>query len=378
MNDNNQRDKKLISEKNISDKELSEKENPTNIFKKPSKDSPPFLMVNLQIESESEIDHIRTLIKLNTSIFRINCAFGNHESWKKITDNISNASAGINIKPKLLFDITGNKIRIGSIISQNIIVDTFTVFKNETIIIHSGNPSFVNNSSVEIICQGLSDFSFCKKKDIVRFDDSIATGEIIEIYKDGIIIKMHDNHNSIRLQNGKGINFPDSIVYKESLSQKDVDDISFMMNHGDILCLSFIQTKDDVQLIYNHLMERYSKLPPVVIKIETCKAVENLHEILTAGQSFPEIAILVARGDLVSECGWKEMARIQDYIYTEADTTGLPVILATGILEEFNKTGLPTRAEITDFQYSQKYDCILINKGQYMYDVIKFCNSYNE
>ena len=41
----------------------------------------------------------------------------------------------------------------------------------------------------------------------------------------------------------------------------------------------------------------------------------------------------------------------------------IPVILATQVLESLAKSGLPTRAEITDAAMGQRAECVMLNKG---------------
>ena len=149
-----------------------------------------------------------------------------------------------------------------------------------------------------------------------------------------------------------------------------------MMNHGNILCLSFTQNSEDILAVKEFILSKFDYLPPIVIKIETSQALENLDAIIDTAMTFPKVSLLVARGDLVSECGWENLAKAQEKIYLKAKSYNLPVILATGILEEFIQKGIPSRAEILDFHYANKFDCILINKGKYMYEVIDFCNNY--
>ena len=44
----------------------------------------------------------------------------------------------------------------------------------------------------------------------------------------------------------------------------------------------------------------------------------------------------------------------------------IPVILATQVLETLAKSGLPTRAEITDAAIGYRAECVMLNKGKHV------------
>jgi pyruvate kinase len=50
----------------------------------------------------------------------------------------------------------------------------------------------------------------------------------------------------------------------------------------------------------------------------------------------------------------------------------IPVVLATQILDTFAKKGMPTRPELSDLSFGSEFDCIMLNKGPYMVNVVNF------
>src|SRR5215813_14643825 len=100
------------------------------------------------------------------------------------------------------------------------------------------------------------------------------------------------------------------------------------------------------------MLDDYKKLNHadlgIVAKIETAEAIHNLAKILIAGLELPKFAVSIARGDLAVEIGFGNLAFVQEDILCLCEATHIPVILATQILESLAKSGLPTRAEITD------------------------------
>ncbi len=47
-----------------------------------------------------------------------------------------------------------------------------------------------------------------------------------------------------------------------------------------------------------------------------------------------------------------------------------PVIWATQVLEQLAKTGLPSRAEISDAAMAERAECVMLNKGPYITDAV--------
>ena len=80
---------------------------------------------------------------------------------------------------------------------------------------------------------------------------------------------------------------------------------------------------------------------------------------------------MIARGDLAVECGWVRLAVMQEEILWLCEAAHLPVIWATQVLEGKTKTGLPSRAEITDAAMSQRADCVMLNKGPHILSAIR-------
>lgn len=70
--------------------------------------------------------------------------------------------------------------------------------------------------------------------------------------------------------------------------------------------------------------------------------------LLEAMKSSNPLGVMIARGDLAVECGWEKLADVQDEILSVCNAARIPVIWATQVLESLVKSGMPTRAELTD------------------------------
>jgi pyruvate kinase len=81
---------------------------------------------------------------------------------------------------------------------------------------------------------------------------------------------------------------------------------------------------------------------PLVAKLERPQALEHLDEIMASCQ-----AVMVARGDLGLEMPLEHVPRAQRDIILNARRRGIPVILATQVLESMTHEARP-RARVSD------------------------------
>ena len=109
----------------------------------------------------------------------------------------------------------------------------------------------------------------------------------------------------------------------------------------------------------------------VVFKIENQEAFDNLPEILIKGMERDKIGIMIARGDLAVEIGFERISEVQNQILWLCEAAHIPVIWATQVLENLAKTGIPTRAEISDVALSVQAECVMLNKGPNIINAIQ-------
>jgi pyruvate kinase len=80
-----------------------------------------------------------------------------------------------------------------------------------------------------------------------------------------------------------------------------------------------------------------------MVKIEKPSAIEDLDDIIRAGDGF-----MVARGDLGVELPVERVPGLQKQITRQARAAGKPVVVATQMLESMISSPVPTRAEVSD------------------------------
>ena len=173
-----------------------------------------------------------------------------------------------------------------------------------------------------------------------------------------------------KLRADKGINLPKSNLTMSGLTDKDRKDLEFVAMNADAVNLSFVNDESDVQELLHELDKNGTHLG-IILKIETQKGFGNLPLILlSAMQSYP-VGVMIARGDLAIETGWKNFASIQEEILRICEAAHVPDIWATQVLETLARSGVPTRSEITDAALAQRAECVMLNKGMYINETVK-------
>ena len=232
-------------------------------------------------------------------------------------------------------------------------------------------------SPAHISCTSHEIFSQAKAGEKILFDDGKIEGLIKAISSEDMKIKITFTQPSGgKLKSDKGINFPESNLTISGLTEKDRQDLNFVVKHADVINMSFVNQPSDVEDLLLELKKHdaVGKLG-ITLKIETMQAFENLLEILlTAMQTFP-IGVMIARGDLAIETGWDKIGFIQEEILWMCQAAHIPTIWATQVLENLAKKGMPSRAEITDATMAQRAECVMLNKGPYITDAIKLLHT---
>mmetsp|Transcript_88636 Transcript_88636/g.185237 ORF Transcript_88636/g.185237 Transcript_88636/m.185237 type:complete len:717 (-) Transcript_88636:116-2266(-) len=150
-----------------------------------------------------------------------------------------------------------------------------------------------------------------------------------------------------RLKARKGVNTPDVVLPISPITPKDREDIKFACrNDVDWIALSFVQRHQDIaelRSLTSSFCSEDQRQPKLLAKIEKPAAVQDLDEILKQSDG-----VMVARGDLGVEMNPEEVPFVQKTIISKALFWGVPVIVATQMLESMISNPAPTRAECSD------------------------------
>ena len=205
----------------------------------------------------------------------------------------------------------------------------------------------------------------------IYFDDGKIEGLIETITPGHLEINItYARDNGGKLKADKGINLPDSDLNISGLTAKDKEDLKFVAQYADAVNFSFVNSEQDVKELLDELEELDANIG-IIFKIETQKGFTNLPHILLKGMQTYPIGVMIARGDLAIETGWKNFASIQEEILRICEAAHIPDVWATQVLENLAKKGVPSRAEITDAAMANRAECVMLNKGYYITKAVK-------
>jgi len=290
------------------------------------------ILATLGPKSDS-VEIIEGLITAGANIFRLNFSHGSHDYHSQTLINIRIAMKNLNTKVGILQDISGPKVRIGDL-KENFQLkagDQISFVKDEIL-------GFKKSPEQNIVSINYPDLLDKVKVDefIYLYDGTIRakviqTGEVV----------IAQIENSGVLSSRKGINFPDTVIDINVITEKDKIDISWgVENEVDYFAISFVQNAEDMRHARSLLRGYKGKL---IAKIEKFDAVENIDEILKASDG-----LMVARGDLGIEVPYSDVPIIQKQLIKKANAASKPVITATQMLLSMTTNERATRAEISD------------------------------
>ena len=206
----------------------------------------------------------------------------------------------------------------------------------------------------------------------VCFDDGRISGIIEKKSPGRLQVRItHTRKPLEQLASGKGVNFPDTQLSLPALCDKDLDALEFATRHADMVGLSFANRPEDVRDLHERLLAMGCEDVAVVLKIETRWGFARLPSLILEAMKFPACGVMIARGDLAVECGFKRLAEVQEEMLWICEAAHVPVIWATQVLEGLTKRGHASRAEITDAATSQAAECVMLNKGPHIAEAVR-------
>jgi len=274
------------------------------------------------------------LIAAGAEIMRLNFSHGTHESHGASFTRIRRAAERARREVALLQDLGGPKIRTGPLEGRKPLLlrpdDELRIATGD----FAGRPGRVSTSFA-----GLA-------RSVHPGDRLLVADGRIELRvdaSDGTEIQTTVIEGG-ELGEHKGINAPGVPLPSSAVTPKDVADLTFGLSLGvDMVALSFVQSAADLRHARQLMTEAGARDMPLVAKLERPQALDHLDEIVAACD-----AVMVARGDLGLEMPLERVPRAQKEITHAARRRGIPVILATQVLESMTTEARPTRAEVSD------------------------------
>jgi pyruvate kinase len=143
------------------------------------------------------------------------------------------------------------------------------------------------------------------------------------------------------LSSRKGLNAPGVDLGVDVITDYDREVVAWGLEAGvDLVAQSFVRSARDIEALREVIGESGVH---VVAKVETYAATTDILAIAAASD-----VVMVARGDLGVETSSEEVPVLQRRIIGVCRDAGVPVIVATQMLESMTSAPRPTRAEASD------------------------------
>ncbi|MEA2072441.1 MAG: pyruvate kinase [Campylobacterota bacterium] len=286
--------------------------------------------------ASDSLEMLVKLIRAGVNVFRLNFSHGTHEQHLIVLNRIREAMNITELVVGVLQDISGPKIRIGNL-EKNFELkedDTILFSKSESI----GTQISPNEYTVCINYPTVLEQLHID--DYIYLYDGIIRTKVIDISQEGVKVRVE---NRGILSSKKGVNFPNTRLGVDVLTQKDRKDIKWGVENGvDFMAISFVQSAQDM-INARKIVISHGGKQNLIAKIEKFDAIENIDEIIKHSDG-----LMVARGDLGIEVPYYEVPNIQKMLISKANDASIPVITATQMLLSMTSSQRATRAEISD------------------------------
>lgn len=278
---------------------------------------------------------LERLVSAGVNVFRLNFSHGEKKTHRKYVEMIRAVSKKLHAPVGILADLQGPKIR-----TSHTRDDAPTELKRHAEVVLTSEPGECTDSWISV--------------DYPNLEKEISPGQIVVINDGAIRMKAKQVDKAGRrvvctvtsggvYSSRKGVNFPNAKLSIPSLTEKDLDDLDFILSLDvQYIALSFVRKAEDIAALRKLTKNRRPELK-LIAKIEKPEAAAAVEKILSEADG-----IMAARGDLGVEASPHEVPILQKDLIRKAEAAHKPVIVATQMLESMIDRPLPTRAESSD------------------------------
>lgn len=276
---------------------------------------------------------LKEMIQEGVNVVRLNFSHGEHEVHAEVIENVRSIDEELGTHTAILADLQGPKLRTGEMEGEGVALETGkeVVLTTKKCV---GSPERFSTNYQEFARD-------VKAGERVLLDDGKIALEVVATNgKDEVRLLV--KHGGI-LRSRKGINLPNTKISLPCLTEKDLVDLEFALEHNvDWVGLSFVRSARDI-IELRGIIRQQEKHSKVVAKIEKPEAIEDIDDIIRETD-----ALMVARGDLGVEIPMQNVPLAQKMMIQKCIQSAKPVIVATQMMESMIDNITPTRAEVND------------------------------
>ena len=249
--------------------------------------------------SSREPEMLRRLQQAGMNIARLNFSHGDHNTHGEVVRRIRDLNQTLKYPVAVMLDTQGPEIRTGLNEVDLIVGDEIRVTMPPTE--EKAEPSV---KTLHVNYQYLIDE--VKLGQSLSVDSGLVKLKVLSREEDHLRCEVI--HGGF-LKGRRHVNLPGVAVQLPSITSKDKEDLLFAKEMDlDGIALSFVRNADAVREAKEILGDE-SKGMKIIAKIENQEGVENMEQILEEADG-----IMVARGDLGSECSIEELPILQKEI----------------------------------------------------------------
>ena len=278
-------------------------------------------------------ERVEQLVAAGMDVARLNLTHGTREDHERLVAAVRSAAEAAGRPIAVMTDLSGPKVRLGDLPGGEMELQEGVGFALRPEEAGGGAGATTNYS-------GLA--SDLEQDDRVLLSDGVVELRVVEAAGDEVRTEV------VRgglIRSRAGVNVPAERLGLPAITEKDERDLAWVREADvDLVSQSFVRRAEEVRALRD-LLGDASAL--VVAKIETAPAVEDCDRILEAAD-----VVMVARGDLGVELPPEEIPVIQKDLVDRANRAGVPVVVATQMLESMTENPRPTRAEASDVAHA--------------------------
>ena len=283
-------------------------------------------------KTESE-EMLTKMVQAGMNVMRLNMSHGDHAEHMVRITNGRKVSEKLGVPIAILLDLAGPKIRTGIYETERItLTEGATIILTTEEVIGTKDKVYVNYRKLP---------EEVKEGSIIMLDDGKKKLEVVSISQKEVTCTVVVGGE---LKPRRGVNIPGAYLSIDTITEKDKADLAFGISAGiDMVALSFVRRPSDIHDLRAILKELGKPELPIISKIETQEAIDDLDAIMEATDG-----AMVARGDLAIEIPAEMVPLWQKRMIKKANELGKPIITATQLLESMITSPVPTRAEVSD------------------------------
>ncbi|MCA1727672.1 MAG: pyruvate kinase [Actinobacteria bacterium] len=275
------------------------------------------------------VERIAALAEAGADVFRVNFSHGTAADHAAAVSDVREVEGRLDRALAVLADLPGPKVRLGRLAAGSVELRAGDRFELRP----GGEPG--DASGAPVTYAGLP-------RDVEPGDRILlADGAVELVARESGDVLVTEVVGGGTVRSGAGVNVPAERLGLPGITDRDREGLARALDlEVDFVAQSFVRGPGDVSELRELMGERRR---PIVAKLETRPAVDSLRGIVAEAD-----AIMVARGDLGVELPLEEIPLIQKEMIMGARRGGIPVVVATQMLESMQHSPRPTRAEASD------------------------------